>query len=90
VERTPLSVRHELNQLTEVNTLELELFLMLAQHTVTGFREGLREGALLAKAWGFTPDWVVEPICGQAYYFRGLEALEAAFDAIDDVLDDWG
>jgi hypothetical protein len=64
-------------------------FLMLAQHTVTGFREGLREGALLAKAWGFTPDWVVEPICGQAYYFRGLEALEAAFDAIDDVLDDW-
>jgi hypothetical protein len=64
-------------------------FLMLAQHTVTGFREGLREGALLAKAWGFTPAWVLEPITGQAYYFKGLEALEAVYDAIDDVLDNW-
>jgi hypothetical protein len=64
-------------------------FLMLAQHTVTGFREGLREGALLAKAWGFTPAWVLEPITGQAYYFKGMEALEAAYDAIDDVLDNW-
>jgi hypothetical protein len=64
-------------------------FLSLGQHTVTGFREGLREAALLAKAWGFTPAWVMEPICGQAYYFKGLEALEAASDAIDDILDNW-
>lgn len=64
-------------------------YLMLGQHALTGFREGLREGALLAKAWGFTPDWVVEPICGMAYYFSGMEALEAAYDAIDDILDDW-
>jgi hypothetical protein len=64
-------------------------YLMLAQHTSTGFREGLREGALLAKAWGFTPDWVMEPICGQAYYFRGHEALEVAHDAIGDIMDNW-
>jgi hypothetical protein len=64
-------------------------FLMLAQHTLTGFREGLREGASLAKAWGFTHDWVMEPICGMAYYFKGLEALEAPYDAIKDILDDW-
>ncbi len=57
-------------------------YLMLAQHTLTGFREGLREGALLAKAWGISADWVIEPICGMAYYFKGLEALEAPFDAI--------
>jgi hypothetical protein len=44
---------------------------------------------LLAKAWGFTPAWVVEPIAGQAYYFKGMEALEAVYDAIDDVLDNW-
>jgi hypothetical protein len=31
----------------------------------------------------------MEPICGQAYYFKGLEALEAASDAIDDILDNW-
>ena len=30
-------------------------YLMLAQHTVTGFREGRREGALLAKAWASLP-----------------------------------
>jgi hypothetical protein len=65
-------------------------FLMLAQHTVTGYREGVREGALLAKAWGFTPSRVLEPITGQAYYFKGMEALEAVHDAIDDILDDWG
>lgn len=64
-------------------------FLMLAQHTSTGFREGLREGALLAKAWGVSKEWVLEPICGQAYYFRGHEALELAHDAIDDILDNW-
>lgn len=65
-------------------------YLMLAQHALTGSREGLREGALLAKAWGFTADWVVEPISGMAYYYKGLEVpFEAAFDAIDDILDDW-
>ena len=64
-------------------------FLMLAQHTVTGFREGLREGALLAKAWGFTPEWVMEPISGQAYYFMGMEAWEAVSDAIGDIMDGW-
>jgi hypothetical protein len=64
-------------------------FLMLAQHTVTGFREGLREGAALGKAWGLSHDWAVEPIFGTAYYFKGMEALYAAHDAIDDILDDW-
>jgi hypothetical protein len=64
-------------------------YLMLAQHTVTGFGEGLREGACLAKAWGFTADWVVEPICGTAFYFMGLEGLTAPMDAIDDILGDW-
>jgi len=62
---------------------------MLGQHTVTGFREGLREGALLAKAWGFTPEWVMEPISGQAYYFMGMEAWEAVSDAIGDIMDGW-
>lgn len=64
-------------------------YLMLAQHTVTGFHEGLREGALLAKAWGVSRDWAVEPICGTAFYFMGLEGLAAPMAAIDDILEDW-
>jgi hypothetical protein len=64
-------------------------YLMVAQHTSTGFAEGLREGTLLARAWGLTPDWVMESVCGQAYYFRGHEALEVAYYAIGDIMENW-
>jgi hypothetical protein len=64
-------------------------FLMLADQTLRANREGLREAALLAKAWGFTKDWAVEPVCGMAYYFRSHDILEAPFDALDDILDNW-
>src|SRR3972149_2783930 len=61
-------------------------YLMLRHHTITGSREGLREAALLAKAWGITPEWIIQGIMGTAMYFTGLEGLYAPFDAVDDLL----
>ena len=61
-------------------------YLMLRHHTVTGSREGLREAALLGKAWGLTPEWIVQGITGTAMYFTGFEGLYAAYEAVEDLL----
>jgi hypothetical protein len=61
-------------------------YIMLRHHTMTGMREGLREAALLARAWGVTGDWIVLAITGSAYWFTGVEGLYAAFDAVDEII----
>jgi hypothetical protein len=61
-------------------------YLMLRHHTITGSREGLREAALLAKAWGVTSEWITQGITGTAMYFTGFEGLYAAYEAVDDLL----
>jgi len=61
-------------------------YLMLRHHTITGSREGLREAALLAKAWGIAPDWIVRGITATAFFFTGFEGLYAARDAVDELL----
>jgi hypothetical protein len=62
-------------------------YLMLRHHTITGQRDGLREAALLAKAWGMSSQWIVQGITGTAMYFTGMEGLYAAYEAVDDLLD---
>lgn len=64
-------------------------YLMLRHHTITGSREGLREAALLGKAWGMSREQVIKGITGSAMYFTGFEGLYAAFAAVDDVLESW-
>jgi hypothetical protein len=61
-------------------------YLMLRHHTITGSREGLREAALLGRAWGITSEWIVQAITGTAMYFTGFEGLYAAYEAVDDLL----
>jgi hypothetical protein len=61
-------------------------YLMLRHHTITGSVDGLREAALLAKAWGITNELIVQGITGSAMYFTGFEGLYAAFKAVDDIL----
>jgi hypothetical protein len=61
-------------------------YLMLRHHTITGSRDGLREAALLGKAWGMTNHWIVQGITGSAMYFTGFEGLYAAYEAVDDLL----
>ena len=54
-----------------------------------GDRDALREAALLGKAWGLTPDWIVRGITQTVQYFTGLRGLNAAYDAVDDILSNW-
>jgi hypothetical protein len=61
-------------------------YLMLRHHTITGSRQGLREAALLSKAWGITSELIVQGICGTAMYFTGLEGLYTAHEALEDIL----
>ena len=61
-------------------------YIMLRHHTIIGSRDGLREAALLGRAWGITPHWIVQGIAGTAMYFTGFEGLYAAYDAVEDLL----
>jgi hypothetical protein len=61
-------------------------YLMLRHHTITGSRDGLREAALLGRAWGVTPHWIVQGITGTAMYFTGMVGLYAAYEAGDELL----
>ncbi|HUZ21157.1 MAG TPA: hypothetical protein VMU75_11370 [Acidimicrobiales bacterium] len=74
-----------------IKTLPKQLapYLMLRHHTITGSVEGLREAALLAKAWGVTRELVVKGITGSAMFFTGFEGLYTAYAAVDDLLDEW-
>lgn len=64
-------------------------YLMLRHHTITGLKDGLREAALLAKAWNVTPGLVIQAIAGTAMYFTGFEGRYAAYASVDDLLESW-
>jgi hypothetical protein len=61
-------------------------FIMLRHNTIMGSRDGLRESALLGKAWGMTSDWITLGITATAFFFTGFEGLYAAHDAVEDIL----
>jgi hypothetical protein len=61
-------------------------WLLLRHHTITGSVDGLREAALLGRAWGITPELIVQSVVSSAYYFTGFEGLNAAHAALDDIL----
>jgi hypothetical protein len=64
-------------------------YLMLRDATMAGDRDALREAALLGKAWGLTPDYIVRGITQTVHYFTGLRGLYTACDAVEDILRDW-
>jgi hypothetical protein len=61
-------------------------YLSLRHFTVIGSRGGVREAALLGKAWGMSNAYIVNTIVQGAYYFTGLENLDFLEGALDDVL----
>jgi hypothetical protein len=64
-------------------------YLMLRDSTLNNDRDALREAALLGKAWGLTPDWIVRGVTQTAHYFTGLRGMYAAYDALDELLEEW-
>jgi hypothetical protein len=63
-------------------------YVMLRHHTVIGSVPGLQESAALARAWGVSKAYVVQAIACTSMYFGGFEVMNAAQDAIGDLLDD--
>jgi hypothetical protein len=61
-------------------------YMMLRHHTITGSKDGLRESAALAKAWGITPELIVHGITCTAAYFTNFEGLYAVHDALEGLL----
>lgn len=68
---------------------QLAPYLMLRHHTITQSVDGLRESALLGKAWGMTADQTVRAVFNTTMYFTNFEGLYAASAALDDLLDNW-
>jgi hypothetical protein len=60
-------------------------YVMIRQHMLTGNQAALREAVLLGKAWGITREWLVHGFSVTGYY-TGFEALHAAHEAVDDIL----
>jgi hypothetical protein len=68
---------------------QLAPYLMLRHNMLTQSVEGLREAALLGKAWGINKHYTIHAITMTAFYFTGFEGLYAAHEALDDLLEDW-
>jgi len=64
-------------------------YLMLRLNMMSGSVAGLREAALLSRAWGISRRHVVRGLTSSAMYFTSFEGLDAAYDAMADILDDW-
>ena len=62
-------------------------YLMLRHNTVVGNKDGIREGALLGRAWGMSRGWIINAVTVAAFYFTGTEGLYAVNDAVADILD---
>ena len=64
-------------------------YLMLRHNTITQSVEGLREAALLGKAWGITREYTIQAVMGTVMYFTGFEGLHAPNEALDEILENW-
>ena len=64
-------------------------YLMLRDSTMNNDRDAPGEAALLGKAWGLAPHWIVRDVTQTAHYFTGLRCMHAAYDALDDLLNNW-
>jgi hypothetical protein len=64
--------------------------LMIRMNMLTGSVQGLREAVLLAKAWGISRKHVVNGLSNTVMYFTAFEGYQTAFQALDDILENWG
>jgi hypothetical protein len=63
-------------------------YLMLRHNALMGYADGVREAALLGRAWGLSKDWVIDAVWWTAYYFTGMEVL-SSLDGLAEVLSEW-
>jgi hypothetical protein len=64
-------------------------YLQLRLNMMTGNVQGLREAALLARAWGISRTHAVQGVAASVMYFTSFEGLYTMRDAMADILEDW-
>lgn len=64
-------------------------YLQLRLNMMSGNVPGLREAALLARAWGISRTHAVKAITASAMYFTSFEGLYTMHEAMADILEDW-
>lgn len=64
-------------------------YTMLHYNINRGFRDGIREAALLGRSWGMTQAQVAHAVTFSTGYIAGMDALYIVDEAIGDLLDDW-
>lgn len=64
-------------------------YILIHYNMNRGWADGMREAALLARAWGMTREQVVHAITLGTGYMSGLDGLTIADEAIGDLLDSW-
>ena len=64
-------------------------YIMLRLNMMSGSVPGLREAALLARAWGISRTHVIRGLTASAMYFTSFEGLSAVYEAMADILEDW-
>jgi hypothetical protein len=68
---------------------QLAPFQMLRHNMVTNSVAGLRESALLAKAWGITRQQVAFSVTNTAMYYTHFEGLYAVDKALEPIFENW-
>jgi hypothetical protein len=61
-------------------------YMTLRYATINGFRDGIRESALLGRAWGMSDEYIVHAVMSASYYMNGWLAVSVAQDALSDLL----
>lgn len=64
-------------------------YVMLRLNMMSGSVAGLRESALLARAWGVSRRHAVRGVTASAMYFTSFEGLYTMHDAMADILEEW-
>lgn len=64
-------------------------YVMLGYHTRIQNADGLREAALLGKAWGLTPELTQRAVTNTSMYFTHFEGMYEAAKVIDPILENW-
>lgn len=64
-------------------------YILIHYNMNRGFRDGVREATLLAKAWGMRVEHVHAALTLGTGYMAGIDGMYIVEDAIGDVLDAW-
>jgi hypothetical protein len=64
-------------------------YMLLRYTTINGFQDGIREAALLGRAWGMGREYAVHAVMSAAYYMNGWAAVSVAQRALADVFETW-